>query len=152
MTTILLVCGSRTLGATTPMRSWVLDRISEALDGVSLVVAGDAYGPDTCAHVLAFTRALTAARWHVDGRVQYRLLLDWMDEARWDTDGTTADPRKRPLARNLAMVAWCADRLRAGDTVRCLALIDRASKSHGTEHTAAACERAGIVVVRRVWE
>ena len=149
---ILLACGSRTLAASGARITGVGECIHAHIGGAQLVVAGDAIGPDAQAHQMAFNRRIPSARWHVDGRVQYRLLLDWTDEARWDTDDTTTDPRKRPLARNLAMVAWCADRITRGDTVRCLALIDRASKSHGTEHTAAACERAGIVVVRRVWE
>lgn len=153
---ILLVCGSRSLATRAVTRGWVEESLHSRITGTMLVVAGDAIGPDVLAHEMALNRRIQCARWCVDGRVQYRFLDQWYNEARWDSDATTADPRRRPLERNAAMVAWCARRLAEasgpGDVVRALGLVDEGSPTRGTDHTLRLCERVGIPVERKVWQ
>lgn len=149
MSTILLVTGSHTVDTVDCM--WVETMLHPRLAGTQLLIAGDACGPDTIAHEMALNRRIKSARWCTDGRVEYCRPTSWWDEARWDTVETPVDPAERALARNAAMVAWCAGRMAAGDDVRALGLVVAASATHGVDHTLQLCRDAGVRITRLVW-
>lgn len=172
MTRVLLVTGSRSLATIPGAEEWARDLIRTALDGVDLLIVGDAPGPDAWAWgeaeraerrsgfgvcvdlgdgpLTALARAKYAVRgedagWIVDG------------EGRWTSTWTDAR-RPHPLNRNQYMVHDAMEMMTRGHDVRCLALLDGTKRdapgkraTRGTEHTAGLAERAGIKVERQTW-
>ena len=154
MTRVLLVTGSRSLAAIPGAEAWARGLIREALDGVGLLIVGDAPGPDAWAWDAAATD-----RWRYWTRRDHAGSI----EARYD-DGelrawwTWATKNTHPLARNAAMVSDAVGLRDDGATVTALALLDGTKRNapdrratRGTEHTAGLAERAGIEVTRRTW-
>ena len=147
--TTLLVCGSRALGAHT---RWVEAQVLRALAdvwslGPVTVVTGDARGPDEDAHRMAGKLLAIRYRFTLAGVIEGEV-LDRRHWARWLPSTPPDDwyePTRRPLVRNAAMVQWVASQ--PGER-RCLALVAPWSVTHGTEHTAALAERAGIPTTR----
>lgn len=167
MTRVLLVTGSRSLATIPGAEAWARELIRHALDGVDLLIVGDASGPDAWAVNLALSHGVGIAEhvtrgdnagWTVDSAGKRAL--------RWTMD---VPPRDTPaehgreawarwlLSRNAAMVrrttALAPREMRA-----CLALLDGTKRdapgkraTRGTEHTAGLAERAGITVTREVW-
>lgn len=139
--TILMVSGSRTLCAHAESRARVVAAMQPHLVGVTLVIAGDAKGPD---------------RWALDEA--YRLGIDW---ERWafappTVDGTlratlrwTEQRRVSPLDRNRAMVLDVAKRF---PNALVLGFVDPASSTHGTDHTLTIARSARLRVVRLVFD
>ena len=160
MTRVLLVTGSRSLAASAGADAWARALIRRALDGVDVLIVGDAPGPDrwavqegddAVAHEMRvyWTRGRDAGCILVptgDGEVSYG--------GRWAPRGAST----HPLARNAAMVRDAAALAAQGADVRCLALLDGTKHdapgkraTRGTEHTAGLAERAGLTVQREVW-
>jgi len=177
VTRVLLVTGSRSLAAHPGAEAWARGLIHAALEGVSLLIVGDAPGPDAWAWDVAERHWLipyegnratpaTVRRIHLyrtrgsdrgeitahDGYMRFgRYVLEGAGP--WTEDGTT-----HPLARNAAMVRDAAALARQGCAVAALALLDGTKRdapgkraTRGTEHTAGLAERAGIAVQREVW-
>jgi len=147
---LLLVTGSRALADTAEAEEWakrqLRDFAAHAWWGKrpTIVVAGDAAGPDT--HAIDYARLLRIdyAQWCLDG---------WIDGTRvhpWWTERNSRPPaRQWPLERNARMVASVAERAAEGDSVRVLALTAPWAKTHGTEHTVARAREAGLVIEAR---
>ena len=82
------------------------------------------------------------------GAVERRVsAVGWWRDDPWGTPETTTDPRRRPLVRNVAMIASCEGR---ADT-RIVGLIDAASKTRGTQHTLSIARSGGFNVTQFVW-
>ena len=143
--TTLLVTGSRALADTPQARWWAVRQILAALSELpygSVLVTGDASGPDTWARDLARCAAglvvvFGRGGWADDGRASWR----WTDDPR--VPQTPAAWRDRLLARDRAMVQWVAGR--EGER-RCLALVAPWSATYGTLYTARHAKAAGITV------
>lgn len=156
MTRVLLVTGSRSLATRPGAEAWAHDHLRRALEGVDVLIVGDATGPDrwavqegddAVAHEMRvyWTRGRDAGCILVptgDGEVGYG--------GRWAPRGAST----HPLQRNAAMVRDAAALASKGADVRCLALLDGLKgkgATRGTEHTAGLAERAGLTVQREVW-
>lgn len=152
MGSVLLVTGSRSL-ARGVGQAWAWRILEDALDSLppgSLVVTGDAEGPDLVARWLAAGCLRPVWHFDLDGLRRFEHDEEQVKSVRWGTPPPAGSPeRKRwPLERNRAMVAWVA--AQPGERA-CLALIDPGSRTHGTEYTAREAERAGIAVRREVF-
>ena len=144
---ILLVTGARALADTAEAEAWAKEQLRDFVSRAwwgkrpTLVVAGDATGPDT--HAIDYARLLRIdyAQWCLDGWIGGSLPRPW-----WPAG--TARPRARrwPLERNARMVAAVAERAAAGDTARALALTAPWARTQGTMHTVARAREAGLVV------
>lgn len=158
MTRVLLVTGSRSLAKIPGADAWGRALIRTALDGVDLLIVGDALGPDLWASIEA-TMAAVESREYIS-REPHEGMVATFDRGglrtmeRWAPHGAST----HPLRRNEAMVRDAASLAAQGADVRCLALIDGTKRdtpgkraTRGTEHTAALAERAGILVMREVW-
>ena len=147
---IVIVTGSRTLADDPRTIAWARGILARELASATLVVAGDARGPDAWAHEIArgFVASIDCERWCVNGARLGRVAgadATWRKLSPWGTPETTTDPRKRPLARNAAMVAYYTR------AARMVALIDPASRTQGTQHTVGLARAAGIDVTEHVW-
>lgn len=145
---VLLVTGSRALADTPAAEAWSRTEIARAIADYAptMVVAGDARGPDTWAAEAA--RALIFQRWQVNGYVATR--GQRINAFRpWPESQAVADPRRRPLERNRVMVRAMAERVRERDLVSVLALTASWATTHGTEHTAARAREWGLMVDAR---
>ncbi len=166
MTRVLLVTGSRSLATHPGAEAWAREHIRRALEGVSLLIVGDASGPDAWALEEARSAevawreyiALEPAR---AGWVSSRgvpKLTRWSDRAPPQRGDSREEWSAWCHERNAAMAVYAGASARNGHDVRCLALLDGTKRdapgrraTRGTEHTAALSERAGIVVTREVW-
>ena len=161
--TVLLITGSRSLGADPAAMRWVratlLRRFADAVErGRLVLVAGDAPGVDTAAELLAcglLDAGCDVRRviFCLDGFIRFS---DGLLNRNWTgispPASGTPEGRRWPLVRNEAMVKAVTRRGLADLAVmECLALIDPASKTHGTEHTAGMAERGGIPTKRLRW-
>lgn len=160
MTRVLLVTGSRSLAAIPGAEAWARGLIREALEGVSLLIVGDAAGPDAWAWEIAAqmpaAERLHMSQWCCDGSLRSidrhpdrvpRKSVEWWSSA-----------PQHPLRRNEAMVDHAKGYRWRQWEVTALALLDGTKRdapghraTRGTEHTAALAERAGIKVTRRTW-
>lgn len=149
---LVMVTGSRALAGAVAAQTWLVDR----LDGLapSLVVTGDARGPDA---------------WAADWARENRTALRCYDLAGRITDGarvpaavgwTKAAPPASDAGRAL-WAAWCLhrDRVMARHVARradryavtVLALTSRSSDTKGTAFTVGRAKAAGLVVVAEAW-
>ncbi len=151
----LLLCGSRALDRTPEARTWACDRLREALAELpagSIVVTGDATGPDTWASEAAKAAGLKWLCFFRNGDV-----IDsdgthalWSLESR---PSTTAAWRQRLLARDRAMASFVGSR--EGPT-KALGLVapwpprDGAAITHGTEYTLGRCRAEGVAIVTKL--
>ena len=169
---VVICCGSRTLADDPRAVAWARTILARELASATLVVAGDARGPDAWAHEIAqgMVAPIDCERWCVNGRTEYRFgaLGSWSGCGRWD-DADTPTGNRRPLARNAAMVEHYRQPTDQGVTrmvamgggfrsinhddcvVRLVALIDPASRTNGTLHTVTLAWAAGIDVTEHVW-
>jgi hypothetical protein len=149
---VIICTGSRTLADDPRAVAWARGILARELASATLVVAGDARGPDAWAHEIAqgMVAPITCERWCASGRIDIRTETTWGKFDCWDDASTTRDPKRRPLARNAAMIA-SHDPFRTHATVRLVALIDPASRTQGTQHTVTLARAAGINVAVHVW-
>jgi hypothetical protein len=154
---IIICTGSRTLADDPRAVTWARTILARELASATLVVAGDARGPDTWAHDIAqgMVKPIDCERWCVAGHVLRWNALPgrvggWSFAGDWAEMDTLRDPRKRPLARNAAMVNLYGPPDRES-TIRLVALIDPASRTQGTQHTVTLARAAGINVAMHVW-
>lgn len=147
MTQILLVTGSRRLRDTPAAAAWAEALVAAAIEALALgsvVVFGDARGPDRWAQYHATRRGMRWTRYDLDG------LFTRRDGTRgtWANFGTqgSLSHHRWPLARNTAMVEHVAEAVaQRGYTASALALVAPWAKTSGTLHTAGECARVGIV-------
>lgn len=144
---IIIVTGARRLADREDSRLWVRTILVRELASATLVVAGDARGPDEWAHDIAagMVAPIPCEKWFVDGRRNACTSSRWRSLMSWDDAQTPTDPRKRPLARNAAMVAYYAR------CARMVALYHPESTTSGTAHTVGLARRAGIDVTEYTW-
>lgn len=142
---ILLVTGSRALADTPAAERWARERIADAFErhNPTIVVTGDAAGPDEWAVGPALADDCDVYVWRCDGSVERRWATgaELQPMRRWTPTG----PRKRwPLQRNAAMVAETTDQSEGAAVV--LALHAPWATTRGTAHTVGLARRAGLAV------
>ena len=139
MTRVLLVTGSRSLAAHPGAEAWARGLIRAALAGVDLLIVGDAPGPDAWAAEIASSHDVCVRRYdtrgiHAGWIVQQEHAL-WCRIDQWATPAMVG--RRYPLYRNAAMVRDVVDLAMTPQwSAGCIALVDPASATKGTEHTA----------------
>ena len=146
---LLLVSGSRSLAADPRAEAWAREILSAAVYDLpkgSVVVCGDAPGPDTWAEEIAWDLSYHCVVYQLDGRRRHGMAAG----GRWTTEAPTRD-RRWPLTRNAAMVREVASRADRYAATRCLALVDTTSRTQGTRHTVTQAQRAGIACDVREW-
>lgn len=149
---VLLVTGSRALADTPAAEAWaraqIVDHCHHAWWGKppTLIVTGDARGPDTYAVEYARANHVPHERWGLDGyREQYR--NGGGIATRWWPEGTPQlHPKRWPLERNRRMVEGVAEMRVAGASVRVFSLTAAWARTQGTAHTVARAREAGLVV------
>lgn len=150
---VVIVTGARILADDPASVAWAREILTRELASATLVVAGDAREPDQWAHEIArgFVAPIACEQWRVDGDIRYRYANrgGWHTSDRW-CDGDTPLDRRRPLARNAAMVA-AYDPFRTHATVRLVALHHALAKTQGTAHTVGLARAAGIDVTEYTW-
>ena len=144
MTRILLVTGSRALEGSDreSEAKAILSALVFSLTDRSIVVTGDARGPDDWAAQYADSRLLSLHQriYSLDGWVydeQPAQLRRWRAKDREEST---------PLARNVAMVREVATQRDKGALVRVLALEALWSATRGTAHTIARANEHGLEV------
>lgn len=157
MTRVLLVTGARSLADDPAAERWARGLIREALDGVGLLIVGDATGPDAWAWEIATTMPVTErlylSQWRYTGLL--RIVDRHPERATRERADWWADGGVHPIDRLPAMVRHAKDYTARQWDVRVLALLD--GRAHprvtrdGTEHTAGLAERAGLAVTRETW-
>lgn len=149
MSRILLVTGSRVLAASTheERAKALLAAYCEA-HAPTMIVVGDADGPDEWAATWAATRNRDLRIYALDGWVHSagKLLRPWSKEPR--APGTFC----KPLARNVAMVRETAEQRAKGAHVEALGLEAAWSATMGAAHTLAAARGAGLSITRIVFD
>lgn len=146
MTRVLLVTGSRSLATIPGAEAWAREHIRRALEGVGLLIVGDAPGPDAWAAEIASSHDVCVRRYdtrgiHAGWIVQQEHAL-WCRVDQWAQGLNTHTSWLDAMVRDASMMTGY------GAAARVLALVDPASETKGTEHTA---ERAGLTVQREVW-
>jgi hypothetical protein len=142
---VLLVTGSRALRDTEASESWaraIIEGTIADLPSASIVVAGDAAGPDRWALRAASRRGLRTRSYRLDGvRFDGRngLATRWCEPERL----AQFSVRRLPLERNRVMVQEIAGAVSSWST---LALFAPWAKRHGTAHTAQLVRDAGGIV------
>jgi hypothetical protein len=146
---ILLVTGSRVLVATTheERAKAMLTAFCEA-HAPTMIVVGDADGPDEWAATWAATRALDLRIYALDGWVHSasKLRRPWSKEPR--APGTFC----KPLDRNAVMVRETAEQRAKGAHVEVVGLEALWSTTHGTAHTLGKAKEAGLAITRITFE
>ena len=137
--------------------AWAREILTRELAFATLVVAGDARGPDQWSHEIAqgMVAPIDCERWRVAGHVERWTALPgcrggWSFAGRWDGGGVSIDPKRRPLERNVEMIA-AHDTGPGGPNVRLVALHHALAKTHGTAHTVGLARKAGIDVTEYTW-
>ena len=154
MTRVLLVTGSRSLALHPGAEVWARGLIHAALTGADLLIVGDAPGPDAWAVEIASSHDVCVRRYdtrgiHAGWIVQQEHAL-WCRMDQWETPAMQG--RRYPLHRNAEMVRDVTTlAMRRDASARVLALVDPASETKGTEHTAGLAARAELSVQREVW-
>lgn len=150
---VVIVTGARILADDPAATRWAREILSRELASATLVVAGDARGPDAWAHEIArgMVAPIACERWCANGAVERRVSAEgWWRDDPWGTPETTTDPKRRPLARNAAMIA-AYDPFRTHATVRLVALYHALATTQGTAHTVRLARAAGIDVTEYTW-
>jgi hypothetical protein len=148
--TLLVVTGSRTIAADPRAEAWargiLSDRIFALPDG-SVLVTGDAAGPDAIAQEYAGSTLLAVRRavYALDGWIHY----EGERASRWTMEPPRRD-RTFPLERNIAMIRDAASRSGYARKL-CLALVDPSSRTKGTLHTVTQARRAALPVEVLEW-
>lgn len=145
---ILLVTGSRVLvGSEFEDRAKrLLSMTLHSLPEKSIVVVGDASGPDAWATEYASGSGIALRIYALDGWVYDREL---QRQRRWHLDKTTTTS---PLDRNAAMVRETAAQRAKGAHVEALGLEAAWSATMGAAHTLAAARGAGLSITRIVFD
>lgn len=143
---ILLVTGSRVLvGSEFEDRAKrLLSMTLHSLPEQSIVVVGDASGPDAWAAEYASGMGIALRIYALDGWVydeRLARLRQWHD-----------GPASSPLARNVAMVNETAAQRAKGWDVEALGLEARWSDTQGTARALAAARGAGLPITRITFE
>lgn len=109
----------------------------------TVIVCGDAEGPDDWASTWAATRSRDLRIYGLDGTVSDggRVLRRWIP-------ARTPGYRFNPLLRNTTMVVETATQRKRGAHAEVIAIEAGWSTSHGTAHTVTNAERAGLAVTR----
>ncbi len=144
-TRILLVTGSRALVASThEERARALLHAAMLALGPTVVVTGDADGPDFWAATWAAERGIDLRVYALDGWVHSagKLLRPWVKEP--GTPGVF----QRPLVRNMAMVREAARQIERNSHVEVLALEALWSTTKGTAQTLGKARKAGLPITR----
>lgn len=146
---ILLVTGSRVL-ASSMHEERARTLLHTALRGAdpTLIVTGDADGPDDWAASWAAEHAIGLRIYALDGWVRDggRLLRPWLKEPR------DAGAFCRPLDRNAAMVRETAAQRERGAHVEAVALEASWSATHGTQHTIGLLRGQRVEITRITFE
>lgn len=142
---ILVVTGARELASlfvpylvAETRKKWAHEKIIAHLEGVELVVCGDASGPDVWALQLALARGIPVSTWRLSGLVVLVRKGQPNSERRWATEELKRGQSmsKWPLVRNTHMAMWVGERIRVHhDDVSCIALGHKASRTQGTAQT-----------------
>ena len=146
---ILLVTGSRLLVASThEERAKGLLAAFASSFSPSIVVAGDADGPDDWAATWAIEHACALRVYALDGWVH-----DGGKPLRpWDSALRETGTRRNPLDRNTAMVRGVTHQAMGGSVVEVLGLEAAWSATKGTAHTLAAARGRGLSITRITFE
>ena len=144
---ILLVTGSRALDDHVQALHWEREQVSARADSFrpTLVVTGDARGPDESARVHAKRRGLPLECWSLSGWV-----AAWgagRDRRWWPESEPPLTPRHWPLERNRRMVAHVAELAKTAEATLVLALYAPWSRTQGTAHTVGLARAAGLTVI-----
>lgn len=148
MTRILLVTGSRALEGTAfaDRARALLSCVLRGLPDRSIVVTGDARGPDawaseftTSGHLALALRVYSLDGWVYDERLAR--LRQWHD-----------GPASSPIARNVAMVNETAAQRSKGWDVEAIGFEARWSDTQGTARTLATARGAGLEITRITFE
>jgi len=144
---VVIVAGSRTLADDPRAVAWARGILARELASATLVVAGDARGPDVWAYEIArgMVAPIDCECWRTIGSRHGWTGGRWRTLSPWATPETTTDPHRRPLVRNAAMVQYYTR------AARMVALIDPAFRTQGTQHTVTLARAAGIDVTEHVW-
>lgn len=145
---VVICCGARILADDPAAVVWAREILSRELASATLVVAGDARGPDQWAHEIAqgMVAPIACERWCVNGtRLGSTGDPTWRVHALWNDASTPIDPRRRPLARNKAMVAYYTR------AARLVALYHPDARTQGTAHTVGLARAAGIDMTEYTW-
>lgn len=146
---ILLVTGSRVLVATTheERAKALLAAYCEA-HAPTMIVVGDADGPDEWAATWAATRNHDLRIYALDGWVHSagKLLRPWSKEPR--APGTFC----KPLDRNAVMVRETAEQRAKGAHVEALGLEALWSTTRGTAQTLGKARKAGLAITHITFE
>ena len=151
MTRVLLVTGSRALVGS-PYEERAKMMLAEHIERLcpSLVVAGDAPGPDSWAIDQAAAIYASTRIYGLDGLVRGAsgtVFQAWDPRSSWP-----APTRSNPLDRNAAMVRDVAELRAKGAHVEVLWLEAAWSATKGTAHTLAKARAAGLEITRIVFE
>ena len=148
---LVLVTGSRALVGNATASAWLVSRLDELAP--SLVVAGDARGPDVWAADWARSRRVVLRCYDLAGRVvdgERVACGQWTDDAPPARDAGRALWAAWCLHRDRVMVQHVARRAdRYAATV--LALTSRSSDTKGTAFTVGRAKAAGLAVVAEAW-
>lgn len=154
---IVIVTGARILADDPAAVAWAREILTRELASATLVVAGDARGPDQWAHEIAqgMVAPIACERWCINGRIEkhtvhHAVRGEFFHAGCWADASTTRDPQRRPLARNAAMIA-AYDPFRTHATVRLVALHHALATTNGTAHTVSLARKAGIDVTEYTW-
>jgi hypothetical protein len=152
----LIVTGSRVLWDAPRAQEWSHDLVRRELGALplgSVVVTGDARGPDASAQRLARQFDWECLVYGLDGYARTTVPRGYSTKPAvlWHPDPLAGMRRhghsRWPLLRNEEMVRRTAREIDEGATVRVLALHAPWSRTSGTGHTAGLARRAGLVVV-----
>lgn len=146
---LLLVTGSRVLAAADyEQRACALLAAHAEHYAPTIVVCGDADGPDSWAASWAVAHAIDLRIYALDGWVHSagKLLRPWSKEPR---DAATFC---KPLDRNAAMVRETAAQRERGAHVEAVALEASWSATHGTQHTIGLLRGQRVEITRITFE
>lgn len=162
MPILQLITGARSLANRKRGDEWAHDLIEKivTIGDVSVLIAGDAPGPDQwAANIAAVQGKFAGVFYHLDGTIRGtdgRAFTRWCPFAEVPKRGSPAFWRW-PLTRNAVMVRDLVARARlSGYDVRVLALLDPDSTTQGTMHTVNLVRAAAVpkesILVRRFGE
>lgn len=148
MSSVIVVTGSRSLCEIPGARERCMAVLRPLIAKASLVIAGDAPGPDEWALSLATGTEWERWEWRVPRVVTNDPSRDW----RWSERASA-----KPLERNAAMVNFCANRFtsplsRGLYDVLVLGFIDPASRTNGTKHTLDNAAKCGLKTKRYAFD
>lgn len=160
---VLLVTGSRSLTERKGASQQALKILYPLECEASLVVAGDANGPDKWALQMAeFETGIPWQCFRLDGAIEHSRGI--FGQLAWGSV-VGIESRKVPLKRNAEMVRHVEGLRGAVETLApdnwtgpgyetrllCVGFVDPDSRTHGTDHTLRLARQAGIWTARYVW-